>query len=261
FLGPSAGFIYTTDLKRGPAGLARRSEIDRARFQRRRDLLQQVRTEGKARFAGDERFAAYDQAIEDSLRLGGPEFMSVFDLNAESAELRNRYQSDFGQRCLMARRLFQRGVRFVEISYSDNFKNGTGWDTHNQGQLNQHLLIEDLDAALATLIDDLQQHKMLDKTLIMINSEFGRPAAFDSGGGRGHHSKCFTCVLAGGGLNHRGAIGVSDALAQTPITQPFSVADLFATVLASMGIEPNQILHDGDRPVPVTDGGKPISDL
>ena len=96
----------------------------------------------------------------------------------------------------------QRGVRFIEVSHNLNFLNGTGWDTHNDGQLKQHLLIRELDHALATLIDDLRQHRLLDKTLIALGTEFGRPAKFDGGGGRGHHSKCFSLLLAGGGLNH-----------------------------------------------------------
>jgi hypothetical protein len=102
---------------------------------------------------------------------------------------------------------------------------------------------------------------MLDKTLIVINSEFGRPAQFDSGGGRGHHSKNFSMVLAGGGLNHCGAYGVSDELAMKPAENPVSVPDAFATIFATMGIDPTKNLYDGDRPVPITDGGKPIAEL
>jgi len=149
----------------------------------------------------------------------------------------------------------------VEVSHNMNFRNGTGWDTHNDGQLNQHLLIQELDQALATLIADLEQHRMLEKTLIVINSEFGRPAQFDSGGGRGHHSKNFSAVLAGGGLNHCGAYGVSDELAMNAVADPVSVPDLFATILATLQIDPHQNLYDGDRPVPITDQGTPLASL
>ena len=187
--------------------------------------------------------------------------MNVFDLSREPDALRNEYKSEFGQRCLLTRRLFQAGVRFVEISYSDNFKNGTGWDTHNGGQLNQHLLIQDLDAALATLMADLKKHGLLDKTVILVNSEFGRPGGFDSGGGRGHHSKCFTSVIAGGGLKHAGAWGQSDEVSEQVIEKPVSVPDYFATALAALQIDPAANLYDGDRPVPITDLGKPIAEL
>lgn len=261
FLGPQSGFIYTSDIHAGPAGLSAPEWLTSSRKARREDLLDVVRKGGATRFDGDRKFADYDSALVESLRLSGPEFMRVFNLDSESADLRNSYGSEFGQRCLLTRRLFQAGVRFVELSYSDNFKNGTGWDTHNAGQLNQHLLIQDVDAALSTLITDLSEHKLLDKTVILINSEFGRPGGFDSGGGRGHQSKCFTNVIAGGGLNHKGAYGVSDEVAENIEENPVSVPDFFATALAALQIDPSQNLYDGDRPVPITDGGQPIRAL
>jgi len=224
-------------------------------------LLNAVRRRGETRFEDDRLFADYNAAMGESMRLSGPDFMKVFDLEGEPAALRNRYGQAFGQRCLLTRRLFQAGVRFVEVSHNMNFRNGTGWDTHNDGQLNQHLLIQELDQALATLIADLEQHRMLEKTLIVINSEFGRPAQFDSGGGRGHHSKNFSAVLAGGGLNHCGAYGVSDELAMNAVADPVSVPDLFATILATLQIDPHQNLYDGDRPVPITDQGTPLASL
>ena len=82
--------------------------------------------------------------------------MRNFQLEDESADLRNQYGGEFGQRCLLARRLVQAGVRFIEVSHNLNFINGTGWDTHNEGQQNQHLLIKELDIALAALIADLE---------------------------------------------------------------------------------------------------------
>ena len=261
FLGPKAGYVYSTNINSGPAGLARPKSIDGDRVARREGLLDTVRNAGSSRFRGDAKFAEYDAAIAESLRLAGPEFMNVFDLSREPDSLRNEYKSEFGQRCLLTRRLFQAGVRFVEISYSDNFKNGTGWDTHNGGQLNQHLLIQDLDAALATLMADLEKNGLLDKTVILVNSEFGRPGGFDSGGGRGHHSKCFTSVIAGGGLKHAGAWGQSDEVSEQVVEKPVSVPDYFATALAALQIDPTANLYDGDRPVPITDLGKPIAEL
>ena len=261
FLGPKAGYVYSTNINSGPAGLARPKSIDGDRVARREGLLDTVRNAGSSRFRGDAKFAEYDAAIAESLRLAGPEFMNVFDLSREPDALRNEYKSEFGQRCLLTRRLFQAGVRFVEISYSDNFKNGTGWDTHNGGQLNQHLLIQDLDAALATLMADLDKNGLLDKTVILVNSEFGRPGGFDSGGGRGHHSKCFTSVIAGGGLKHAGAWGQSDEVSEQVVEKPVSVPDYFATALAALQIDPAANLYDGDRPVPITDLGKPIAQL
>lgn len=261
FLGPEAGFIYTTDLKSGPAGLARPKWLSSFRNSRRQELLEKVRQGGKQRFSKDGKFIEYDAALQESIRLSGPEFMKTFNLESEPADLRNSYGSEFGQRCLLTRRLFQSGVRFVEVSYSDNFKNGTGWDTHNAGQLKQHLLIQDLDDALSSLILDLKDHNLLEKTVILINSEFGRPGGFDSGGGRGHQSKCFTNLIAGGGLNHSGAYGMSNEVSEKIVENPVSVPDFFATALTALQIDPSEYLYDGDRPVPITDGGKAIKAL
>lgn len=261
FLGQQAGYVYMTDLKTGPTGLARPESVDTARRQRREKLLATVRSTGKTRFKNDALYRGYDVALSESLRLSGPDFMRVVDLKSETADLRESYGSEFGQRCLLARRLCESGVRFIEVSHNMNFRNGTGWDTHNQGQLKQHLLIQELDRGLSALIRDLESRKMLDKTLIIINSEFGRPAQFDSGGGRGHYSKCFSMVLAGGGLNHCGGYGTSNELAMEIVEKPVPVPNAFATILATMQIHPNKNLYDGDRPVPITDQGTVITEL
>jgi len=152
-------------------------------------------------------------------------------------------------------------VRFVEVSHNLNFLNGSGWDVHNAGILKQHMLIQELDTALSALITDLEARHLLDKTLIVVATEFGRPAEFDSGGGRGHQGTAFTCVLAGGGLKHCGAYGQTDELAKTITADPVSVADLFATIHAAMGIDYTKNLYDGDRPVPITDQGHPLDRL
>lgn len=261
FLGPSAGYLYLTDTSRGPAGLSRPDGITNQQQSRRERLLQVQRDLTAERFDRDARLANYDAAIAQSLKLAGPEFSSVFDLDREPAELRNAYGSEFGQRCLLSRRLLQRGVRFIEVSHNLNFVNGTGWDVHNDGIENQHELIRDLDQSMAALMDDLEAHRMLDKTLIVITSEFGRPPQFDGGGGRGHQGSTFTCVLAGGGLRHCGAYGETDDLSEHIVSDPVSVPDFFATIHAALGIDWTRYLYDGDRPIPVTDGGRPIEKL
>ena len=118
-----------------------------------------------------------------------------------------------------------------------------------------------MDVAVSALILDLEKKNLLDKTLIMITTEFGRPAGFDSRGGRGHQAKAMTCVLSGGGLNHCGAYGETDGLSKTIVKDPVSVADFFATVCAAMQIDSGKYLYDGDRPVPITDNGNPIKQL
>ena len=259
FLGAKAGYLYLTDTGRGPAGLSRPEGIGDVRQSRREKFLAAMRSSQPA--AADVRLRDYDAAIEQSLKLSGPEFRQAFELGSEKADLRNGYGGEFGQRCLLARRLCERGVRFIEVSHNLNFLNGAGWDVHNSGILQQHELIKEMDKAGSALILDLAARKMLDKTLIVITTEFGRPPEFDSGGGRGHQGSAFTCVLAGGGLKHRGAYGVTDELSKKIVSDPVSVPDFFATIHAAVGVDYSKNLYDGDRPVPVTDGGKPIAAL
>jgi hypothetical protein len=209
----------------------------------------------------DQQLQDYDAAIEQSLRLSGPDFMQSFQLDNEPADLRASYGGEFGQRCLLARRLIERGVKFIEVSHNLNFLNGAGWDVHNEGIVRQHALIQELDTAIAGLIKDLESKHMLEKTLIVVTTEFGRPPEFDSGGGRGHQGTAFTCVLAGGGLKHCGAYGETDELGKKIVTNPVGVPDFFATIHAALGIDYSKNLYDGDRPVPITDMGQPIAAL
>jgi len=257
FLGAKGNFVYLTDTDSGPAGFTRPGDVDSARAARRQSLLEPLLD----RVPADGVVDSYRAAQTEALRLAGPDFMRHFDLKDESDSLRNEYGSEFGQRCLLARRLVQSGVRFIEVSHNLNFMNGTGWDTHNEGQQNQHLLIQDLDVALSALIRDLETKGLLDKTLIATGTEFGRPATYDGRGGRGHQGSCFSLVLAGGGLSHQGSYGVTDDLSKKILEDPVPLADFHATIHSSLGIDPGHELTDGARPVPITDGGVPIAKL
>jgi hypothetical protein len=259
FLGARAGYLYLIDTSHGPAGLSRPVGISPPR-QSRREMLLNILQEN-AGPTSDQRLLDYEAAIEQSIKLSGPEFNRVFQLAKEPSALRNRYGGEFGQRCLLSRRLVERGVRFIEVSHNLNFLNGAGWDVHNEGILQQHRLIEEMDTAVSALMMDLAEKRLLDKTLVVITTEFGRPPEFDSGGGRGHQGSAFTSVLAGGGLSHCGAWGETDELAKRIVADPVSVPDLFATILAAVGIDYHKNLFDGDRPVPITDMGRPIQRL
>lgn len=261
FLGAKANFIYLTDTETGPAGLTRPADLTEARRNRRERLLEKMRAGYRSANPGDKKIADYDDTVTEALRLSGPDFMKVFRLDREPDKLRNSYGGEFGQRCLLARRLIQSGVRFIEVSHNLNFVNGTGWDTHNDGQLKQHLLIKELDNALSALVVDLEDKKLLDRTLIVVMSEFGRPAAFDAGGGRGHHAKSFSVTFAGGGLKNGTVVGETDDLGMTIVNRPVSVPDLHATIHAALGVNPAEELYAGDRPVPLTDGGRPVHEL
>ncbi len=257
FLGSKAGYVYLTDTESGPAGFTRPADVDAQRAEARRRLL----AANGAKAETGSNLAEYEEAQDAALRLAGPGFMKHFDLKSEPAKVRESYGGEFGQRCLLARRLVQAGVRFVEVSHNLNFLNGTGWDVHNEGIDNQHLLVRELDKALSGLVADLEAKKLLDKTLVVVATEFGRPPEFDGKGGRGHQGTAFSMVLAGGGLKHRGAYGTTDELSKTIVEKPVSIPDFHATIHAALGIDPAKELMDGARPVPITDGGAPIREL
>jgi len=257
FLGADGGYVYLVDTESGPAGFTRPEDVTSERAKRRQQLLQPLTN----RVPQGSVVEQYRAAQAEAMRLAGPDFMRHFRLQDESDDLRNAYGGEFGQRCLLARRLVQAGVRFIEVSHNLNFINGTGWDTHNEGQQNQHLLIKELDIALSALITDLENQNMLDKTLVALGTEFGRPAAYDGRGGRGHQGTCFSLLLAGGGLNHKGAYGVTDELSKKIVENPVSVPDYHATIFAALGVDPAHELFDGSRPVPITDQGRPVEAL
>ncbi len=257
FLGSKYGYVYLVDTNAGPSGFTRPRGVDQSRADQRERLLKGL---GRRTEPGSP-VADYEAAQAEAIRLAGPQFMKHFDLKTESAELRNNYGGEFGQRCLLARRLVQAGVRFIEVSHNLNFINGTGWDVHNEGIVNQHGLIQEMDLALSALLRDLENRKLLDKTLVVIGTEFGRPPEFDGRGGRGHQGSSFSLVLAGGGLRHCGAFGVTDELGKKIVEHPVSIPDFHATILAALGIDLSTELRDGSRPVPITDGGKPLRPL
>ncbi len=257
YLGPKHGFVYLTDTESGPAGFSRPEGLVSSRVDRRAKLLNAFSRD----VARESSIGHYQEAQNEALRLAGPGFMRNFKLDEEPAALRQAYGGEFGQRCLLARRLVQSGVRFIEVSHNLNFVNGTGWDTHNEGQQKQHILIQDLDQALSALIIDLKEKGLLDKTLIALGTEFGRPPEFDGKGGRGHQGTAFSLVLAGGGLKHSGAYGTTDELSKNIVENPVSIPDYHATILAALGVDPSKELNEAGRPIPITDGGKPIAAL
>lgn len=257
FLGIKDGYIYLVDTETGPNGFTTQADVLPKQKDSRIELLGALgdrAPEGSA-------LAEYAEAQQEAFRLAGPSFMRHFDLKQEAPEVRASFGGEFGQRCLLARRLVQGGVRFVEVSHNLNFINGAGWDVHNEGINNQHILIRELDNAVAGLIEDLKRTGLLDKTLVVIGTEFGRPPEFDGKGGRGHQGTAFSMVLAGGGLKHCGAYGVTDELSKKVLEKPVSIPDFHATILTALQVDTTRDLMAGSRPVPVTDGGTPIESL
>jgi uncharacterized protein (DUF1501 family) len=186
----------------------------------------------------------------------------AFDLDAEPAQLRDAYgRNRFGQGCLLARRLVERGVPFVEVSLGGN--NGIGWDTHQNNFETVRELSLVLDAGWAALMDDLKQRGLLDSTLIVWMGEFGRTPKINGDKGRDHFPTAWSAVLGGGGIKGGQVVGKTSAGGEAVEQRPVSVPDLLATVCRALGIDPTKANPSNvGRPISIVDrAGKPLEDL
>lgn len=210
---------------------------------------------------------AADANLEKAFRLvTSAEAKAAFDLAAEEPRVRERYgPRTIGQSCLLARRLVERGVPFVTVNHS-------GWDTHADlvtrlkdgytGAREPVGLIPSLDQAVSALTDDLAERGMLDQTLIVIVGEFGRTPKLNTQGGRDHWPRVFSAALAGGGIAGGHVHGASDATGESPRDRPVTPADLGATILSLLGIDPQTQLQTADgRPVAANRDGRVIREL
>lgn len=239
--------------------------VDRGRVDRRRKFLGAL--EGFANEADSLPQFPDDPAFESAYRLAtSKSAREAFDLKAESSSVRKKYGGkSIGQCCLLARRLVQRGVRFVTV-------NNTGWDTHKDavtrlkdgytGARTPVGLIPSLDQAASALIDDLTDTGLLNDTLVVIMGEFGRTPKINVTGGRDHWPRVFSVALAGGGIAGGQVIGASDRTGESPADRPVTPTDLAATIYSILGIDPQLTLHTTDgRPIRINNQGKVVSEL
>jgi uncharacterized protein (DUF1501 family) len=191
--------------------------------------------------------------------LASPATQRAFDISAEPPATRDRYgRHVFGQSVLLARRMVEAGVRLVHVNWvrHDKGKGGQGYDTHgNHLELARNSLLPPTDAAFAALIEDLDDRKLLDETLVIMMGEFGRTPRFNGAGGRDHWPHCFSVVMAGGGIRGGQVFGASDRIAAYPTSDAVSPEDLIATLLDCLGVDPSSQIHDQQgRPYTLVEG-------
>lgn len=225
------------------------------RLQRRRQFLSQLDSE-----TPNTTDSLFDQAAalvtSDAAR-------SAFSLHDEIPQLRARYgPKTFGQSCLLARRLVERGVPFVTVNYR-------GWDTHDDMVLRLRDgftganpgvgLIPTFDKGFSTLVTDLQERGLLQETLVVAMGEFGRTPKINTRGGRDHWPRVFSAVLAGGGVPGGQIVGASDRVGESPAENPVTPADLVCSIYSLLGIDPRAQLTTADgRPIQVNRDGQQI---
>ena len=230
-------------------------QMDRRRFEERLKMLRYIEKDflknrsGRSTEAHQAVYKKADQLINSSS-------VKAFDLSDEPIALRNAYGDNrFGQGCLMARRLIEAGVKFVEVSLD-------GWDTHADNFVQTQGLLKVVDPAFATLVKDLEERDLLDETLVLWLGEFGRTPTINENDGRDHFPNGWSAVIAGGGVRGGRAIGATNADGTEVAARPVSVPDLFASLCFALGIDyHNQNYSRAGRPIRVVSNGSVVNEL
>jgi hypothetical protein len=253
--------IHNLDL---PPGMTREAQ---------RQLLDRLREKNQEHQAGRmdnselaARIASYELAFK--MQQHAPEAVDFSRETPKTLELYGIDQprtEDFGRKCLLARRLVERGVRFIQI-YSGGAHNDDNWDAHTDMVKNHSKHAGDTDRPIAGLLKDLKQRGLLDSTLVVWGGEFGRQptAEYAVGSGRDHNAYGFTMWLAGGGIKGGISVGETDPLGSAAVTDRFHVKNLHATILQQMGLDPNKLsyFYGGlNQKLVGVEGAEPISKI
>jgi hypothetical protein len=265
FLGPQYaplvvggdGDVYGGDsggLRVENLGLPRR--VTQQRAEERRGLLDDLEADFLASRPGTAT-QSHQSAYQRAARLMRDSAARAFDLSDENARLRDRYgRNRFGQGCLLARRLVERGVPFVEVTLG-------GWDTHDNNFAQVKSLCQTLDPAWATLMADLKDRGLLDTTTVVWMGEFGRTPGINPRNGRDHFPNAWSVVLGGGGIMGGQTVGKTTKDGMAVDERPVAVTDLLATICLALGIDPKkQNMSNVSRPIRIVDqAAKPVKEV
>lgn len=259
---PSAGFLppqYAAlpigDPEAGLQNSSLPNGIDEAHFDRRMQRLAEMDRAFAERYHQRE-VTAYGEMYRDAVRLMRSSDVDAFDIGQEPELLRTAYgDTPFGNGCLLARRLVEHGVRFVEVT-SD------GWDTHADNFNRLADLCPAIDQGLAALLGDLEARGLLDETLVVLATEFGRTPDIDQDSGRNHFPKAFSSLLAGGGIQGGRSYGKTSADGREVVENPVSIQDFNATIAHALGVPLDYVITSpSGRPFKIADKGQPILEI
>jgi hypothetical protein len=249
---PATSLLPKRALKRGTRAV---EPSDDERYARRLAMLDRLQSDfGKVE--GADIVADHRKLIRKSSDMILSPKMEAFDVANESDKMRDAYgRTPFGAGCLLARRLVEAGVTFVEVNLE-------GWDTHDDNFTRVAQRNEMLDQPMAQLITDLKQRGMLDRTLVIWMGEFGRTPRINARAGRDHYPRAFNIALAGGGVRGGQVIGETDAGGVEVSERPVTVNDLFRTVYTALGIDADhENMSRIGRPIKLVDGGEVVREL
>jgi hypothetical protein len=255
FLGPDYQPLDVIDPCRGVDYIE--PLTSRREFDRQYTLLRRFEESFRNRYRA-EAGRAHSAALDRAVRLMTTEQKRAFDVSKEPDAIRDRYgRGSFGQGCLLARRLVEAGVRFVEVLMGD----GVAWDTHRDNFPRTRKLSAEADLGMAALINDLDKRGLLESTLVIWMGEFGRSPQITNDGGRNHWARAWSSVLAGGGIRGGQAVGRTDRSAAEVVDRQISVPDFLATVCTLLQIDFTREYRapGGDRPIPIVDMSKKVT--
>lgn len=247
---PANGNFQVRDLTSG-------KEMTEDRFAARKDMRGAVEDHFRSLETKADALGTMDEFYNQAYTLiSSPQARAAFELNKEPGNMMDRYgKTEPGMRLLLARRLVEAGVRFVSVAYD-------GWDHHDNIADNMKRKVPPMDQALAALVSDLDDRGLLDSTLIMVTSEFGRTPKINGSAGRDHFARVYSTMLAGGGLKRGLIYGSTDATASEPDENPVTIEDLMTTVYHQLGINADkELMAPGGRPIEIVDGGNVVKDI
>lgn len=230
--------------------------VDEERFNRRKSLLETVDHHFRT-LENSDVLESMDAFYQHAYKLISSEkAREAFNLEKEPAKLRDTYgRNQAGQRMLLARRLVEAGVRFVSLTSGS-------WDHHDNIQKGIESNLPSVDQAAAALINDLEERGLLDSTLVILSTEFGRTPKVNNTGGRDHWPRVFSTMMAGGGTKKGLIYGKSDALGGEPEEDKVSVEDFAKTIYHQLGINADkELMAPGDRPIEIVDGGRVLKEI
>ena len=255
FLGMQFSPFMVADANQMPANVTLPGDTNPARFDRRLNLMQDLERDF-AEAGGQARVTDHRALVTGAANMVRSPRMQAFDLSRETAATRDRYgRNGFGQGCLLARRLVESGVTFVEVGLG-------GWDTHQNNFDTVRRLSGQADAGFASLVRDLRERNRLDRTLILWTGEFGRTPRINPNNGRDHYPRAFSIALAGGGVRGGRVIGSTSDGGNDVTNRPVGVPDLFCSICHALGINPRKENQTPiGRPIRLVDGGERVREL
>jgi uncharacterized protein (DUF1501 family) len=255
FLGMKFAPFIVGNPSQMPANAILPRNIDQRRFERRVGLLGDLEEEF-ANVGGKSLVESHQSVYQSAARMVKSPRLKTFDVSQEPDAMRDRYgRTPFGQGCLLARRLVEQGVTFVEVE-------SNGWDTHQDNFNRSSKLAGVVDPGFAALISDLQDRGTLARTLVIWMGEFGRTPKINPSTGRDHFPRAFSVALAGAGIKGGRAIGATNEDGTDVKERPVTVPDLFCTFYHALKIDPRkENMTPVGRPVHIMDKGQPVNEL